>query len=443
MIGLFLLLRVGAALAAPADVSSDVSPDVSADASRGASTNVSPDVSARSLFDLGLPVVSEATFVGLLDRGPADPTYDEALDHLVRIALLTDDWSLLRARILAIPVDRWPKRHKDALAWLRARALFADVVDGADEADPEAALTEARRLLNGIPLSSELAIRARYLAGLVASRLGKPHLAHHEYVDVLRAVARHDGELVSEARSDELDRSREHAVLAIARLYAHAGLDRHAVGLTRHIPLPSPVRAELDLLLAWVQPGVFRKPAPSDALGPAVPRLEALLHDASSRDVCTDRAGALRQLAAADARFGPIRSQVAAVLARWTTEAALDDPDLQRLEWIHRHAGDPGLPVELRAEIASLAEVATVRRKLARVARERSTAEAQRAAWRPGAVDAAKATLDAETARLERLGGTAVLAKVVAEEERLGALLDGAGRAAASIEALSCPGAQP
>jgi hypothetical protein len=393
-------------------------------------------VSARSLYDLGLPVASEASFVELLDRGPADPAYDEALAHLVRIAALTDDWSQLRTRILDVPQERWSKQEKDWLTWLRARALFAGVVDQRGGADAEATLTEARKLLGTIPLSAGAAIRARYLAGLVQGRLGKPHLAHNAFVDVLRAIGRRDGDLVSEPRAAELDRSRERVVLALARLYAHAGLDPHAFNLTRHVPFTSPLRAEADLLLAWMAPGAPRKGRP---VGTAAPRLEAMIHDAGARDPCTERPAALQTLRTAETTFRPLHAQAGATLERWTTEAALDDPDLQHLEWIYRHVGEAGLSQELKAELGTLAEVATVRRKLARIARERGTVEGQRGGWREGAGDAAAATLEAEALRLEKLGGATLLARVTSEQQRLGALLDAAAGAAAFIEGFPCP----
>ncbi|MES2640925.1 MAG: hypothetical protein V4850_15655 [Myxococcota bacterium] len=392
-------------------------------------------VSARSLYDLGLPVASEAPFVELLDRGPADPAYDEALAHLVRIAALTDDWSQLRARILDVPQDRWPKQEKDWLAWLRARALFAGVVDRRG-GDAEATLTEARKLLGSIPLSAEAALRARYLAGLVHGRLGKPHHAHNAFVDVLRAIGRHDGDLVSEPRAAELDRCRERVVFALAALYVHAGLYPHAVNLTRHVPFTSPRRAEADLLLAWMAPGAPRKGRP---VGAAAPRLEAMIHDAGARDPCAERPAALQTLRTAETTFRPLHAQTGATLERWTAEAALDDPDLQHLEWIYRHVGEAGVSAELKAELGTLAEVATVRGKLARITRERGVVEAERGSWREGVGDAAAATLDAEALRLEKLGGAALLARVTSEQQRLGALLDAATGAAAFITGLPCP----
>ncbi|MDP2305396.1 MAG: hypothetical protein Q8P18_05170 [Pseudomonadota bacterium] len=437
VIALCLLLHTGGALAAAPDVSADVSANVSADGSL--------DVSARSLYDLGLPVASEAQFIAILDRGAAAPGYGEALGRLVRIAALTDDWSLLRGRILDVPESHWPKQEKAWLGWLRARALFEGMADGADADD----LAEARRLLAAIPLSSDAAIRARYLAGLIQGRLGKPHLAHRAFVDVLRAVGRHDGHLVPEHRAAELDRSREHAILGIARLYAHAGMDLEAVKILRSVPGTSPRRADAHLILAWMQPGLPRRAQRTDAEGAAAARLEALLQDAAARDVCADRAAFVRQLESAEATFRPVHAQVGTLLERWTTEAGLDDPDFQRLEWIYRRFAEPelsgerpvDLPVELRTELG--VEVGTIGRKLARIETERGLVEKQRAGWRPGAADAAVASLDEEAARLERLGGAAILARVTAEDERLRALLDAGRRAASSLDAIPCAAPAP
>lgn len=189
----------------------------------------------------------------------------DAVEKLAKIAIYHDDWTALTNLADALPPGSFDGVARDALAWLRARERARDPAwPGRLAAD--STLPAELADLAAIPAASPLAIRARYLEGVLLARGGRTRAAMTAFVAVVQAVDAQAGTRVTGARATALDRDRDRAVLAMAALAVRAGDPARARALADQVPANSPVAADARLLALWTE---------TEAPSKAAPRLKA------------------------------------------------------------------------------------------------------------------------------------------------------------------------
>lgn len=181
----------------------------------------------------------------------------------------------------------------------------------------------------------DTSIAGRYRDGVALAVLGRRAEAVRAFAQVLRLVQAHHGERVTRARAEELDRDRDLALVAIARVYFGVGRYAQAAAWYARVPRRSPLwaRAQLELAwaefytdttAAWARLSTLRR---AGAWSPELVRLELLcaweLYQLG-RDLCRGRPGRLDEV------------EIEAVHARARTELAAAGPEAAEVALLER-----------------------------------------------------------------------------------------------------------